>query len=261
MSDLITMVGAAAPLELRPATIEAGESELQIIIRAVYKQVLGNAHILDSSEFTSAESMLRNGDINVRDFVRAVAQSELYQALYFQPSSQYRFVELNCIHLLGRPPLSQAEIAEHVAIYINHGYAADIDSYIDSEEYLSSFGESIVPYNRSVNTQVGFTTETFNQTFSLLRGPGTSTSNSSTSQLISSLAANFATPIKPATAGSGSGGNTVKRFQIRYSTSGAAARVDKYSQKSMTVGFSQMSASVQAIHKTGGRIVSITEES
>lgn len=256
MSDLITLVGATAPLEMRPETTE---SELQIIIRAVYKQVLGNAHILDNSELTSAESMLRNGDITVRDFVRAVAQSELYQSLYFQTSSQYRFIELNCIHLLGRPPLSQAEIAEHVATYSAEGYAADIDSYIDSEEYLSNFGENIVPYNRSVNTQVGFTTETFNQTFSLLRGPGTSTSNSTAPQLVGSLGASMATPIQPAEAGSGSGGNTVKRFRIDYSTSGAAARVDKYSQKSMTVGFSQMSASVQAIHKIGGSIVSITE--
>ncbi|NEO83948.1 MAG: photosystem I reaction center subunit XII [Spirulina sp. SIO3F2] len=257
MSDLITMVGATAPLEMRPNTTEA---ELQDIIRAVYKQVLGNAHIIDGSEFTSAESMLRNGDMTVRDFVRAVAQSELYQSLYFQTSSQYRFIELNCIHLLGRPPLGQAEIAEHVATYNADGYGADIDSYIDSEEYVSNFGENIVPYNRSANTQAGFTTETFNRTFALLRGPSGSTSNSNASKLLSSLAANLATPVKPAASKSASGGNTAKRFQIRYSTSGAAARLNKYSQKSMTVSFSQMSASVQSIHKTGGRIVSITEE-
>lgn len=257
MSELITMVGASTPLEMHPKTTE---SELQIIIRAAYKQVLGNAHILDGNELESAESMLRDRTITVREFVRAIAQSTLYQSLYFQSSSQYRFIELNCIHLLGRPPLDQTEIAMHVATYHADGYAADINSYIDSEEYMHNFGDNIVPYNLSVNTQVGSTTASFNRTFALLRGPGASTSNSSSSQLVGSLAANFVTPIKPAMAGYGSGGNTVKRFCIQYSTSGAAARVNKQSQKSMTVNYSRMSASVQMIQKIGGQIVSITEE-
>lgn len=258
MSNLTTMVGASAPLEMRPGTTE---SELQIIISAVYKQVLGNSHILESDELASAEAMLRNGSFTVREFVRAVAQSELYQTLYFQSSSQYRFIELNCIHLLGRPPLDQAEISQHVTTYNAEGYTTDIDSYIDSEEYVSSFGDDTVPYNRSVGTQAGLTTEAFNRTFALLRGPGASTSNSNASALISNLAAKIATPVKPAASAGASGGNTVKRFRIQYSTSAASARLAKYSQKSMVVNYSQMSASVQAIHKTGGRIVSIAEAS
>ena len=58
------------PVELRP---NATEDDLQVVIRAVYKQLLGNAHLLESQRLDSAESMLRNGDITVRGFVRMVA--------------------------------------------------------------------------------------------------------------------------------------------------------------------------------------------
>ena len=35
----------------------------------------------------------------------------------FEAASQYRFIELNCKHFLGRAPLEQAEISRHVQIY------------------------------------------------------------------------------------------------------------------------------------------------
>ncbi|MEO1149255.1 MAG: phycobilisome rod-core linker polypeptide, partial [Cyanobacteria bacterium J06638_22] len=108
----------AEPVELRPsATESAAEDALQIVIRAAYRQVLGNAHVMDSQRLTNAESQLRNGDITVREFVRAVAQSDLYRSLFFETSSPYRFVELNFKHLLGRAPQDQAEISEHVQLY------------------------------------------------------------------------------------------------------------------------------------------------
>ena len=69
---------------------------------------------MDSQRLISAESRLRSGDITVREFVRVVAQSDLYRSLFFETSSPYRFVELNFKHLLGRAPQDQAEISEHV---------------------------------------------------------------------------------------------------------------------------------------------------
>ena len=47
------------------------------------RQVLGNAHLMESQRLTSAESLLRNGDITVRGFVRQVAKSDLYRCSYF----------------------------------------------------------------------------------------------------------------------------------------------------------------------------------
>ncbi len=140
---LISLYAEAEPLELRAY---ASEDDLQAVIRAVYKQVLGNAHLMESERLASAESLLRNGDLTVRGFVRIVAQSELYQSQFFHNCSPYRFIELNYKHLLGRAPQDQGEISEHVQIYNEQGYEVEIDSYIDSDEYIENFGENIVPY-------------------------------------------------------------------------------------------------------------------
>jgi phycoerythrin-associated linker protein len=148
----------------------ASEDDLQAVIRAAYRQVLGNAHIMESQRLTSAESMLRNGDISVRGFVRAIAQSDLYRSLFFDTSSPYRFIELNCKHLLGRAPRNQSEISEHVRLYNEQGYEVEIDSYIDSDEYGFNFGENIVPKSQGNRTQVGIENVNFNRTFALDRG-------------------------------------------------------------------------------------------
>lgn len=244
------------PLELRP---NADEAELEQIIRAVYKQVLGNQHLMEGDRLSSAESLLRNGDITVRDFVRAVAQSSLYQDLFFHSCPQYRFIELSFKHLLGRAPQSQEEIAEHVQIYNQQGYAAEIDSYIDSEEYVENFGDHVVPYPRSIRSVVGLKNETFNRMFSLLRGPAANDSGNS-ARLITSIAANVATPIElPAVGNGASYGNTDKRFRIVFSSSKATARLNKLTRQECLVNYSQMSQEVQTIHKRGGKIIKITE--
>ena len=87
----LTEALSADPIELRE---NATEDDLQTVIRAVYKQVLGNVHLMESQRLDSAESMLINGNITVRNFVRMVAQSELYQSLFFNSSSPYRFIFL-----------------------------------------------------------------------------------------------------------------------------------------------------------------------
>ena len=243
------------PIELRK---DFTEDDLQIVITAVYRQVLGNAHVMESERLTSAESLLRNGDITVRNFVRAVAQSELYQSLFFNSSSPYRFIELNCKHLLGRAPKDQSEISEHVQIYNTQGYVAEINSYIDSEEYSSNFGENIVPYPRSVSSQTGIKNIVFNRTVSLLNGFATSDS-SGQAQLTSSVGANMAEKIKVASPGVAKGyTNTAKRFRIVVSKSGITP-VNKKSVAFYDVNYSNLSKNIQNIHKKGGKIVSISE--
>jgi len=265
-STLSTSLGIRAfegsPLELQPSLglrPDYAEDEIQLVIRTVYRQVLGNVHIMESQRLSSAESLLRNGDFTVREFVRAVAQSDLYSSLFFETSSPYRFIELNFKHLLGRAPLDQAEIAEHVLIYQEQGYSAEINSYLDSEEYSSNFGDNIVPYLRSIQTQVGIKNEGFNRMFSLLGGAATSDVSQS-AQLISSLAANSATPIKsPVKGNSGTYDNTGKRFKIAFTTSKFAAQAQRFSQQSRIVSYELMSETVQNIHRYGGRILNISE--
>ncbi|MDZ8068757.1 MAG: phycobilisome rod-core linker polypeptide [Nostoc sp. DedQUE08] len=240
-------------VELRPNT---SESELQTLIRAVYKQVLGNAHLLSSERLATAESQLRDRKISVREFVNIVAKSEIYQSLFFNSSSQYRFIELNFKHLLGRPPADQAEISEHVRIYNEQGYDAEIDSYIDSNEYQQNFGENIVPYVRSTSSQIGIKNVTFNRTFSLVRGFASSDSDRK-AKLIGDIGSNLSTSIKAPAAGS-SVNSTDKRFLIK-AVKGAGNLRTRLGNLEYVVNYNQLSGQVQNIHRTGGKIISITE--
>ena len=241
------------PVELRPG---ASEEYVQTAIRAVYRQVLGNAHVLASESLAEAESKLRNGDISVRGFVLAVAKSDLYRSLFFESASQYRFIELNCKHFLGRAPLDQAEISAHVQRYNTQGYDAEIDSYICSDEYQANFGDYVVPYPRS-STQAGVKNVGFNRAFSLMRGYATSDSSNKAS-LLSDIASNLPTKLSAPAKGSGSSASTGKRYRIVVSQSGAGPRV-KLSNQAYEVEYSQLTPRIQSIHKTGGKIVSVTE--
>ena len=243
----------STPLELRP---NATEDDLQTVIRAVYKQVLGNAHLMECDRLTSGESLLRNGDISVKGFVNIVAKSDLYRSLFFESSSAYRFIELNSKHLLGRAPADQPEISEHVITYNEQGYDAEIDSYLDSNEYHTNFGENTVPYSRTTRSQLGTKNVGFNRMFALYRGDATSDA-SNQAKLITDVAANMGTKIKAPVSGSGAYSNTGKRFRIS-AVKGSGARM-KVSNVTYEVGYSQLSQNIQCITKNGGRILSISE--
>lgn len=105
------------------------EENLDIAIRAIYKQVFGNAYVMESERLVIAQSQLRQGDITVREFVRQVAYSELYRYRFFDNCPRNRAIELNFKHLLGRAPESYEEITAHTHLLDTLGYEADIDSY------------------------------------------------------------------------------------------------------------------------------------
>ena len=110
---------------------------------------------MESERLLRAESQFRYGWLTVQDFVRAVAKSPLYRSLFFDAFPRYQFTELNFKHLLGRIPRDYAEIFHHSQILDNEGFEADIDSYIDSDEYMETFGLNIVPFWRGSQSQVG----------------------------------------------------------------------------------------------------------
>jgi hypothetical protein len=249
----LTAAFVSDAVELRA---NATENDLQFVIRAACRQVLGNAHLMENQRLTSAESLVR-GDITSRDFVRQVAKSDLYQSLFFNTNSAYRFIELNCKHLLGRPPLEQTEISEHVQICNGQGYEAEIDSYIDSDDYTQNFGENIVPYPRSIPSQTGIKNVGFNRMLSLLGGSATSDS-SNQPQLMATVASNLPQKIKLSSVGtSGASSTTGKRFRITAAKSGGAKV--RASNISYEVSYAQMSKQIKNIQKMGSKILNITE--
>ena len=233
----------------------SSKEDIQTIIRAVYKQVLGNPHVMESERLVTAESQLVDGSISVREFVRAVAKSDFYKARYFESCGPYRTVELNFQHILGRAPESQAEVSAHVCRCQEDGFDADIDSYIDSEEYQQAFGENVVPHARNVS-QVGLKQVVYNRNFAVDRGPAQVSSAVKSSQLVYEVATNSSNKITTAEAAPGS--VTEKRFKIKTT----AAKFDQPRRVSFNeyiVSATKMTPQIQRIQRSGAKIVSITE--
>lgn len=139
-----------------------------LVIRAAYRQVFGNAHIMDTEKDSKLESQLRLGQISVADFIRSLAKSDHYKNLFWDKYPNATFIELNFKHLLGRAPNSYAEIKEHGKILSEGGFDAEIDSYLDSDEYYQTFGDNIVPYTRAYNTEIGKNAVSFTHAFPLM---------------------------------------------------------------------------------------------
>lgn len=237
------------------------EEDSQSVIRAVYRQVLGNPHVMESERLVKAESQLCNGTLSVREFVRAVAKSDFYRARYFESCAPYRFVELNFKHLLGRAPFDQAELSAHIQTAVNQGYDAEIDSYLDSKEYSEKFGEYLVPYYTGAKTEIGKKQVNYNRTQFLYNGAAEIDSSNKASTLIASVAGNSAV----SAARSASSGRiaaykdaTEKTFKIVVSGS----KFDSPRRISTTeyiVPGNRMTPQIQRINRTGAKIVSITE--
>lgn len=268
----------AAPVELRPY---ASREDVEAVIHAVYKQLLGNDYVMASERLVSAESLLRDGKISVKEFVRYVAKSELYKNKFFYNSFQTRLIELNYKHLLGRAPYDEAEVVYHLDLYQNEGYDAEIDSYIDSVEYQNSFGDNVVPYYRGFEYQAGQRSAGFTRIFRLYRGYANSDraqAEGNNSRLISELAQNkTSTIIQP----SGTEGNwsyyrsssdvaPEKCLGGSYGESGRVYRLEvaairkpgypgvRRSSTAFIVPFEQLLTKMEQVKRAGGTIVSVT---
>ena len=251
-----------SPVELRPNWTQ---EDAKAAIAAVYRQVLGNDHLMKFERLSSAESLLCNGAITVREFVRGVAKSELYKSKFFYNNYHPRTIELNFKHLLGRAPYDESEIISHLDIYQKQGFDADIDSYINSEEYTQNFGDNTVPYYRGFTTQKGQKTVGFTHMFQLYRGYASSDrtqGNKDRPRLTYDLARNIVTPVAAPDGKQALIGATVtergKLYRLRV-TQGARGRapqlrrsVDEY-----VVPYERLSATLQKLNQRGCQILSI----
>jgi phycocyanin-associated rod linker protein len=254
---------ATSPVELRT---NAAEGDVQAVIFAANRQVFGNDHLMESERLISAESMFRQGNISVREFVRALAQSELYRQKFFYSSPQVRFIELNFKHLLGRAPADESEITYHVNLYIEHGYEAEINSYIDSLEYQENFGESIVPYYRGFATQRGQKTVGFNRMFQLYQGYANSDraqGKNKSAWLTRDLAQNLANPVRTGNFGKGLTGTTggdrgqIYRITVMQAASSRTTQIRR-STSEYLVAYDQLSPTLQRLNQRGSRVMSIS---
>lgn len=121
-----------------------------ILIRAAYRQVFGLdvAALISKDQFSRYESGLLNGEISVKEFIEAIGTSDLYIKEFYAPYPNTKVIELGTKHFLGRAPLDQAEIRKYNLILANSGLRAFVRALVSSAEYLTAFGEDVVPYNR-----------------------------------------------------------------------------------------------------------------
>ena len=251
-----------SPVELRSNWTEG---DVQAVIQATYRQVFGNDHLMESERLTSAESLLRQGNITVQEFVRSLAQSELYKKKFFSATPQVRFIELTYKHLLGRAPYDESEIAYHVDLYTQAGYEADINSYIDSQEYQEHFGTSIVPYYRGFATQQGQKTVGFSRMFQLYKGYANSDraqGKNKSARLTTELARNQATPVQTSTFGRALTGvvagdrGQLYRVRVAQVNRGRTPQI-RQGVREYLVTYDQLSPTLQRLNQRGSRVVSI----
>lgn len=279
----VSLYEETPPVEWVPGR---SDEEAENIIRAVYRQILGNAYVMDSERATIAESQFKRGELSVREFARAVAKSELYRSRFFDSCPRYRAIELNFKHFLGRAPSGLEEMRAHSTILDTQGFEAEIDSYFDSDEYQNAYGEDFVPYIRGYKTSSGISMVEFTHMFALLRGPSCSDLKGSlagkTPVLNQYTINNTPLAVVPPSGGSsgngwsfqdttlgsrsrhGSGASAEgKSYRIEvtgYSSPGAVNRVSRFrrSNKVYIVPFNKLSEEYQRIHRQGGQIASIT---
>lgn len=254
--------------------------EAEIVIRAVYRHLLGNDYLMQSERLANAESLLCNGSLRVREFVRYLAKSELYKNKFFYGSFQTRVIELQFKHLLGRAPYDETEVIEHLDRYENGGYDADVDSFIDSEEYQDNFGDNVVPYYRSFIYQSGQRSTGFTRIFQLYRGYAASDraqAGNGVSKLAEELGRNQTTSINPPSAvgsvATRTGSITPKKSVGGIGQAGRIYRVEvlgmvgpgyprvRRTNSAFLVPYEDLSRKLQQVGKMGGRVSSVTPAS
>ena len=255
----------------------SSQQDKNVLIRAVYKQVLGNQYVMESERLNQAESLFRNNYLSVREFVRTVAQSGLYRSKFFENCNPYHFIELNHKHLLGRAPHNKAEMLHHFTLLQEQGVDAEINSYLDSAEYQERFGEETVPYVHGWDYAKGHEGRQFSWLMQLARGVGASVKGDTSGtnfRLGKALHQDRALPVvSPNASGSGYQPTQVANESITSMAQGIGqkARVYRVEVTGLTnyrlhkrantvrfVTFDKMLETQQMIHRQGGRVASVT---
>jgi phycobilisome rod-core linker protein len=124
-------------------------SEMGNLIEAAYRQIFFHAFKWDREKIL--ESQIRNGQLTVRDFIRGLLLSNTYRTSFYDKNSNYRFVEHTVQKVLGREVYNEREKIAWSIVVATKGIQGFVDTLLNSDEYLNSFGYDTVPYQRRRN--------------------------------------------------------------------------------------------------------------
>ncbi|MEM9087520.1 MAG: phycobilisome rod-core linker polypeptide [Cyanobacteria bacterium P01_F01_bin.53] len=131
------------------STIAFSDTEKNDLIQAAYRQVFHEQHMLESYREPFLESQFRANQITTKDFVAGLAKSDSFRRLNYESNNNYRFVQVCIQRILGREVFNEREKIAWSIVIATQGVKAFISNLLNSEEYQASFGDSIVPYQRS----------------------------------------------------------------------------------------------------------------
>lgn len=129
------------------AGVVGNEGSVQALITAAYQQIFGR-QLYSGQRLSVPEIKLENGEINVKEFVRALAKSEIFRKLYWEKFYVCKSIEYIHRRLLGRPTYDRVENNRYFDIASKKGFYGVIDAILDSAEYQETFGEDVLPYER-----------------------------------------------------------------------------------------------------------------
>ncbi|MEO0836587.1 MAG: phycobilisome rod-core linker polypeptide [Cyanobacteria bacterium J06642_3] len=135
--------------EYRQLQVNLSNHSPEVIIKGAYRQVLGYEPF-SGQRLSVPETKLRNGEINVREFVRQLAKSTWFRNSYWDNLYITKAIESIHRRLLGRPTYGRSEMNRYYDLCSQKGFYALVDEILDSDEYLETFGEDTVPYERYV---------------------------------------------------------------------------------------------------------------
>ncbi|MEB3301160.1 MAG: phycobilisome rod-core linker polypeptide [Cyanobacteriota bacterium] len=125
------------------------------VIRAAYRQVFERDIVKGYSQQVCPveATQCRQGQISMREFIRALGRSKEYRQQFYGRFSNSRVVELAFRHFLGRGLSSIEEFRYYFAIVSAQGLNGLVDVLVNSMEYARVFGEETVPYLRDLGEE------------------------------------------------------------------------------------------------------------
>jgi len=144
--------GKALRYTMKPGMTGAQKAE---VVRAAYRQVFERdiAKAYSQVPCPVEATQVRQGDISMREFIRALGHSKEYQQQFFGRFVNSRVVELAFRHFLGRGISSKEEFTRYFDIVSAQGLKGLVDALINTMEYAQVFGEETVPYLRDIGEE------------------------------------------------------------------------------------------------------------
>ncbi|MCM1984185.1 phycobilisome rod-core linker polypeptide [Lyngbya confervoides] len=139
--------GDEAPRQFSTDYLQQSEG-YDALIEAAYRQIFNAQHFTVSSRIRPLESQLRNGTITVRDFIRGLLISPHFRTFNYESNNNYRFVQMCIQRVLGRDVEDEREKLAWSIVLATRGLEGFVNELLNTEEYLNTFGENTVPYQR-----------------------------------------------------------------------------------------------------------------